>query len=145
MDDRPDAVPVALDLGDRPPGAGLGQLDRVALEGHEAARRRAPVDKLQRLVAERVGQRLAEASPAVRVVQALDQLAHGAGARPPAAHEARQERVGQDREADERDNADRGDRGVRRARRVQHRGGGEQQGKQQRRPQHRTLLAALRG
>ena len=60
VDDRADELAVALDLGDGAPGARLGQLVALAVVGDVVPGRLAPVDELQRAVAERVGQRLAQ-------------------------------------------------------------------------------------
>ena len=57
VDDRADADALALDLGHRAARARLGQLDRAPVVGDVVAGRRAPVDELERAVAERVGQR----------------------------------------------------------------------------------------
>ena len=97
----PDADALALDLGDRAARARLGQLDRAPVVGDVVAGRRAPVDELERAVAERVGQREPERAVGLGVVEALDQLADGAGARVAAAHQAGQEGEGQDGEGDE--------------------------------------------
>ncbi len=103
-----------------------------------------PVDELERAVAERVGQRQAQRAVGLRVVEALDQLAHGAGARVAAAHEARQEGEGQHREGDERqqpgDVADL----ARQPEDVDHEGDAEQPDERQPGPQHRRQGAPLR-
>ena len=69
VDDGADALAVALDLGDRAAGAVGGELDAMALVGDVVAGRLAPVDELERRVAEGVRERRAQAHPRVGVLR----------------------------------------------------------------------------
>ena len=107
------------------------------------AGRRAPVDELERPVAERVGQREPERAVGLGVVEALDQLADRSGARVAAAHEARQEGEGQDGEGDEGEQAGDVADPARQPEDVDEEGDAQQRHEREPRPQHRRQRAAL--
>ena len=73
MGDALDRLPVAVDVALLAPG---------------------PVRQLERPVPQRPGQRVAQVLDGAALVEALDELGHGAGPGVPAAREPQQERVG---------------------------------------------------